>query len=214
MEKNNFMKASKEDNFKGYSNVVPTVLVTGFGPFRNHAENSSWLTVKELLNLNITDYNIIAKELPVEYDFVSKEVPELWEKFKPKLVIHCGMSEGSRCLTLEKLAHNEDYQGTDIKGQVPQLNICCEKGPSKLCTAIDIEAVLEDVSSSDVCVKVVASENAGRYLCEYIYYTSLNISKHTVFVHVPPINQPYSARAMAQALSIIISSILKQIKNS
>ncbi|GFR08282.1 pyroglutamyl-peptidase 1 [Trichonephila clavata] len=214
MEKNNFMKATKEDNYKGGSDMIPTVLVTGFGPFRNHSENSSWLTVKELLNLNITDYNLIAKELPVEYEFVSKGVPELWEKFKPKLVVHCGMSELAKCVTLEKVAHNEEYIGCDVKGQVPMQNCCCENGPKQLSTAIDVDAVLEDLDATGVCVKAVSSENAGRYLCEYIFYTSLKINRNTAFVHVPPINQPYSARAMAQALSIIISSMLKQIKNS
>ncbi|CAL1272399.1 unnamed protein product [Larinioides sclopetarius] len=214
MEKNNFMKSMKEENIKGNLDRLPTVLVTGFGPFRNHSENSSWLTVKELLNLNITDFNIIAKELPVEYEFVSKAVPELWEKHKPKLVVHCGMSEQARCITLEKVAYNADYHGCDIKGQVPQLNSCCENGPEKLSTAIDIDSVLEDVASSEVCVKAVASENAGRYLCEFTFYTSLKVNRNAAFVHVPPINQPYSARAMAQALALIISSMLKQIKNS
>lgn len=53
-----------------------------------------------------------------------------------------------------------------------------------------------------------------RYLCEFTYYTSLNINKNTIFVHVPPIDQPYSASEMAKALAIVISSCLKQIAKS
>ncbi|GFY73218.1 pyroglutamyl-peptidase 1 [Trichonephila inaurata madagascariensis] len=113
------------------------------------------------------------------------------------------MSELAKCVTLEKVAHNEEYIGCDVKGQVPMLNCCCENGPKQLSTAIDVDAVLEDLDASGVCVKAVSSENAGRYLCEYIFYTSLKINRNTAFVHVPPINQPYSARAMAQALSLL-----------
>lgn len=52
-----------------------------------------------------------------------------------------------------------------------------------------------------------------RYLCEFIYYTSLNISRNTIFVHIPPVDQPYSANEMAKTLATIISSALRQMKS-
>ncbi|KFM81744.1 Pyroglutamyl-peptidase 1, partial [Stegodyphus mimosarum] len=193
---------------------IPTVLVTGFGPFRNHTQNSSWLTVKELLKLNITDYHIVAKELPVEYDTVSEIVPVLWEEYNPKLVVHCGMSDQANCLTIEKLAHRNDYYGCDMKGQVPSGYTCCCDGPDVLYTSIDVQKVLDDVHGSGACVKAEASEDAGLYLCEFIFYTSLKINRNTAFVHIPPIGQPYSAREMAETLAVIIHSMLKQVQSS
>ncbi|KAG8190257.1 hypothetical protein JTE90_001341 [Oedothorax gibbosus] len=215
MEKNftkNLFETSKKDNsFKGSSQTVPTVLITGFGPFRNFVENSSWLTVKELLNLNITDFNLVAKEIPVEYETVSQTIPKLWEEVKPKLVVHCGMTDQSDCLTLEKLARNQEYVGCDVSGKLPPKNLCCENGPEVLYTALDIDKVVADVQTDGVCVKAKSSENAGRYLCEFIFYTSLKINRNTAFVHIPPIDKPYSARMMAPTLSRIISSMLKAI---
>lgn len=192
---------------------VPTVLVTGFGPFRNHTENSSWITVQELSKLNITDYNLIIKELPVVYETVTEVVPLLWKEFHPKLTVHCGMCEMRRYLSVEKMARKTGYFHCDINGQIPMCNICCKDGPEMLCTSVDLSKVIDDVSSSCSCVKTEVSEDAGLYLCEFTYYTSLNINKNTIFVHVPPIDQPYSASEMAKALANVISSSLKHINS-
>ncbi|XP_015908275.1 pyroglutamyl-peptidase 1 [Parasteatoda tepidariorum] len=193
---------------------LPTVLVTGFGLFRDHSENSSWITAKQLLNIDHKNYNLVIRELPVIYDVVLDSVPKLWEELKPKLVVHCGMSELATCIAIEKQACNTDYFGCDVKGQLPPNNCCCSVGQNVLHTAIDVDKVLEDLKQHDVCVKTESSDNAGRYLCEFIYYTSLKINRNTAFVHLPPVNQPYTAQQMAQTLSLIISSMLKQITHS
>ncbi|XP_035230786.1 pyroglutamyl-peptidase 1-like isoform X2 [Stegodyphus dumicola] len=131
-----------------------------------------------------------------------------------ELVVHCGMSDQANCLTIEKLAHRNDYYGCDITGQVPSGYTCCCDGPDVLYTSIDVEKVLEDVYGSGACVKAQASKDAGLYLCEFIFYTSLKINQNTAFVHIPPIGQPYSAREMAETLAIIIHSMLKQVQSS
>lgn len=61
----------------------PVVLITGFGPFRDIEVNSSWIAVKELAKIGIAGVNLIIKEIPVEYDTVAKQIPKLWEKYKP-----------------------------------------------------------------------------------------------------------------------------------
>ncbi|XP_054715033.1 pyroglutamyl-peptidase 1-like [Uloborus diversus] len=193
------------------SSKVPTVLVTGFGPFRNHTRNSSWLTVQELVKIPITGYRIIAKELPVEYDTVSKEVPHLWKEYNPKLVVHCGMSEQAKCLVLETKAHNKNYLCGDIKGELPAQNCSCSDGPEILSTSIDVDKVVCDIDSTNVCVKAQKSEDAGMYLCEFIFYTSLRINRNTAFVHIPPVDEPYSVKDMAKTLEVIIRSMLKQV---
>ena len=50
-----------------------------------------------------------------------------------------------------------------------------------------------------------------RYLCDFIYYTSLSInSTCTAFVHVPPLNKPYSAVELARGLRHAILAMLEQ----
>ena len=65
-----------------------TVLVTGFGPFGAYTVNASWEAVKELekmTNVLKQTYGVdlVTENIPVAYDYVSKRIPQLWEKHKP-----------------------------------------------------------------------------------------------------------------------------------
>ena len=61
-------------------------LLSGFGPFGNHTVNASWVAVQELALMGIAnDVELITIEIPVEYDTVRVLVPELWNKYKPKV---------------------------------------------------------------------------------------------------------------------------------
>lgn len=54
-----------------------------------------------------------------------------------------------------------------------------------------------------------------RFLCEYIYYTSLSIDPgRTVFVHVPVLDKPYTAQQIAQGLAEIISLLVEQLRSA
>lgn len=51
-----------------------------------------------------------------------------------------------------------------------------------------------------------------RYLCEYTYYKSLHVNKgKTVFVHVPPLEKPYTAEELTEGLAEIIKCLLRQV---
>lgn len=53
-----------------------------------------------------------------------------------------------------------------------------------------------------------------RYLCEFIFYKSLQINRErTIFVHVPPVGRPYSAEEVASGLVDIIKCALRQLEN-
>lgn len=51
-----------------------------------------------------------------------------------------------------------------------------------------------------------------RYLCEYIYFKSLNINKNqTIFIHVPNLDQDNTAEKLAEKLKCIIKKLLEQV---
>lgn len=53
-----------------------------------------------------------------------------------------------------------------------------------------------------------------RYLCEYIYYTSLSINPlRTLFIHVPELNKPYTANQIAKSLEEVLRLCLLQLEN-
>lgn len=67
--------------------MCTNILVTGFGPFRDHKINASWEAVK-LLPDNINGYNIVKKEISVTYYDVETNVPTLWKELKPVVCQH------------------------------------------------------------------------------------------------------------------------------
>ena len=51
-----------------------------------------------------------------------------------------------------------------------------------------------------------------RYLCDFIYYTSLHINcECSAFVHVPPLGKPYSGQQLALSIRHAILAMLSQL---
>ena len=76
---------------------------------------------------------------------------------------------------------------------------------------------IEDVCAriqrrSKIPVKV--SKDAGRFLCEFIYYQSLFIDrKRTVFIHVPSTNDDeFTVEKLAQTIQLIIYELLRCVE--
>lgn len=92
---------------------------------------------------------------------------------------------------------------------------CC-----KISTKLDIEKIaltlnnvsfLEDIDQN--CSRYMCSENVGSYLCGYIYLKSLDIDpSRSLFVHVPPIDRPFSSAETSTSIRQIIEKCLEQIQ--
>ncbi|XP_023699732.1 pyroglutamyl-peptidase 1 [Paramormyrops kingsleyae] len=192
-------------------NTRRTVVVTGFGPFGEHAVNASWVAVQELKKLGLgRDVDLYVYEVPVEYQAVQSLVPSLWKQYHPQLVVHVGLSGMATTVTLEKCGHNYGYKGLDNCSFCPDSQCCVEGGPECIDSVIDMDSVCKKVAASGLGVAVSMSKDAGRYLCDYTYYTSLYLSRgRSAFVHVPPLDKPYGAEALGRALQAIVQEMLQ-----
>ncbi|XP_056368746.1 pyroglutamyl-peptidase 1 isoform X2 [Oenanthe melanoleuca] len=213
------------------------VVVTGFGPFGEHAVNASWIAVQalmmektlpvppplcchswkeELEKLGLgDDVDLHVYEVPVEYQTVQRLIPALWKKHSPQLVVHVGVSGMATTVTLEKCGHNVGYKGLDNCRFCPGSQCCVEGGPECIDSIIDMDAVSSRVSALGLDVTVTISKDAGRYLCDFTYYTSLYQSHgRSAFVHVPPLGKPYSAEQLGRALQAIIEEMLDVLEHS
>lgn len=124
-----------------------------------------------------------------------------------------GVSHQADSLTIEHHAYNNGYNRLDIFNKCPvQTNAEC----SILETGIDIKELCNSVNKNferSGC-KACLSHNAGRYLCEYIFYQSLSIEPtKTLFVHVPDFDK-YSSIQIANGLYDILSHLLRNLKFS
>ncbi|KAM4807915.1 pyroglutamyl-peptidase 1 [Rhinophrynus dorsalis] len=194
------------------------VVVTGFGPFGEHTVNSSWVAVQELEKLGLGDeVDLHVYEVPVEYQTVQRLIPGLWKKHKPQLIVHVGVSGMATTVTLEKCGHNVGYNGLDNCQFCPGTHCCVEGGPECLNSIIDMDIVCKRVeaAAAGLDVQFTVSTDAGRYLCDFTYYTSLYQSHgRSAFIHVPPLGKPYTAGQLGQAVQAIIKVILDMLDQS
>ncbi|KAL5005377.1 hypothetical protein ScPMuIL_018833 [Solemya velum] len=190
-----------------------TVVATGFGPFGIYDVNSSWVAVQELSKRPLgDDIDLHIEEISVDYKTASELVPELWKKYNPKLIVHVGVSGIASKITLEQKAHNEGYDKCDVKGCCPE-NHCCVLGDEGCrVSGIDMQLVCRDINEASSDVEAEVSQDAGRYLCDFTYFKSLSIDKsRAAFIHVPPLNTPYTAEQLAEGLRLAILAMLKQV---
>jgi len=213
------------------------VVVTGFGPFGVHKVNSSWLAVQELSKLGLKDpfAELVTEEIKVDYEYVKDRIPRLWTQNNPLLMIHVGVAGMANAIRLERCGHNSGYMKLDVSGKCP-VSGCCIEGfvPSQktcIATSLDLEKVSKifdenhDIPAKNECddiqdspknplkTRIEISDNAGRYLCEFIYYSSLHIdASRCLFIHVPDL-EVYSAEQLGAALKIIVDALVDQIRN-
>ncbi|XP_063919336.1 pyroglutamyl-peptidase 1 [Zophobas morio] len=189
------------------------IIVTGFGPFGEHRINASWECVKQLPQ-EIDGYNVIKEEIPVSYDTIDKKIQALWKEFNPELVVHVGVSSIANKITLETCAYKEGYNRRDVHGNYPKNGTQCSADCCENCIQVGVN--VNDISNhlnATKSVKACVSVDAGRYLCEYVLFTSLSVDKDkAMFIHVPPLGKPYTEQELADGVLEVIRCALRQRK--
>ncbi|XP_075466939.1 pyroglutamyl-peptidase 1 isoform X2 [Ascaphus truei] len=118
-------------------------------------------------------------------------------------------------VTLEKCGHNVGYKGLDNCQFCPDTQCCVEGGPECLDSIIDMDVVCKRVTAAGLDVLFTVSTDAGRYLCDFTYYTSLHQSRgKSVFIHVPPLGKPYTGEQLGKAVKAIIEVILDMLEQA
>ncbi|CAK9303098.1 unnamed protein product [Gordionus sp. m RMFG-2023] len=202
---------------------MDNLILTAFGPFGEHKINSSTVCLNEIKskwNLNTFGVNLITYEIPVIYEDTNEIIHKLWDRHKPKLIAHLGVSGLADEITLEKCAFNGPYTQCDINGKIPK-SYCCLSDYSQdaqFQTEIDLDLLCNTIkleNDSNILNKISISNHPGKYLCGYSYFCSLSINPARVlFIHIPVINKKYSVDEITQALIIIFTTLLKQIDES
>jgi len=187
------------------------IVVTGFGPFGEHSTNASWEAVRLLPEI-CKDFKIQVKveEIPVEYAWVQNQPEVRWKD--AAFTVHVGVSGRDSVVTLECGAHNTGYCKPDIGSTCPEGECCVEGAEEEATTCLDMEQLLEQVSKtgSQTGLEFQLSKDAGRYLCDFVYYRALHCSAgRALFIHVPPLGKPYTANQLAEAIAIVLKNIVE-----
>lgn len=200
------------------------ILVTGFEPFFGRAKNPSWTAAQRAVQIN--------KEAGSPYDMVCYQIPVLWHEAngkesaweaiqaavrqeKPDCLICMGESAGIKEIHFEMIAVNK---ASDLKDNADQQfersqigEVEIEKGgnASKR-TTLPEQVISEYNRLYPDYTPVQASDNAGRYLCNLVFYKSLTRYSdaqipHRGFIHI-------GSQQQADDVSLLIQLIANAVK--
>ncbi|KAH7188653.1 uncharacterized protein B0J16DRAFT_98749 [Fusarium flagelliforme] len=223
-----------------------SVLVTGFGPFREqYPINPSWEIASRLPShlppLRAKDPNsrhaaavlptvrisVHPEPIRVNYKVVRGLAPSFYDAaHRYDVVIHIGMAGPRPFYSIERRGHRDGYKHADVDGELIDQDEDREKDdwpwrglPEEIETDLDIDQVLtlwKGHSSEEDDVRI--SEDAGHYLCDFIYYSSLSElwkqqrPRKALFLHVPADASPDNIeRGRDLTLNLIRSIVESEI---
>lgn len=187
-----------------------TIHVTGFKKFHGVAQNPTETTVNSLkdfvknrgLPAGVTLGSCTVLEtageggLPTLLKVIESESSSENSSNNGRVIwLHLGVNSGSTKFAIERLAVNEaTFRCADELGWQPQrLPIVPEDGGINQArkTSCSAEGILEFLKKKGF--EVTMSDDAGRFVCNYVYYHSLRFAEKkghkSIFVHVPTFNR-------------------------
>ncbi|KAL9113620.1 MAG: hypothetical protein Q9227_002358 [Pyrenula ochraceoflavens] len=190
-----------------------TVLVTGFGGFKTYATNPSWLIARQLERVlpPIIDPNnpsrpvgptihllVYPEAVRVSYPTVFSIIPKILSDMPSPVdyILNIGQAAGRKYYSVESLAHRDGYKIRDVDGNLPTVEEKYWKNEARLPEILRPDLDTEEIfarwkTNVDGEVDVRLSTDAGHYLCDFIFYTSLATKqsrteeKKALFLHVP-----------------------------
>jgi pyroglutamyl-peptidase len=158
---------------------APVVLVLGFGPFADIADNPAARLARAVDQARAGRARVRGEVMPVSYHRAARFTLERAQAVSPVAVLGVGVARGRARPALELHAFN-DVTGLDIDGQCPgRLDL---HGPPR------IEATA-DCRSLGRALDVDLSPDPGRYVCNaWLYRACHPASRHrppAAFLHIP-----------------------------
>jgi pyroglutamyl-peptidase len=168
------------------------VLITGFGPFPGVTDNVSGRLARSLARSELSGRARMthAELLPTEWEEVSSRAPRLLDEVKPRLIVHFGLSCLAEDFRIERSAYNRAAPRQDARGALPRSRTIRASGPARIDTCLPTAELAKHLRQHDLPART--SRSAGRYLCNFLYYLSLDRAARqdtacdVCFVHVPP----------------------------
>lgn len=148
--------------------------------------------------------------MKVAYKTVRPLIPKIWESKKIDYMIHIGMATGRKYYSVERRGHRDGYLMKDVDGELledtERRKIEGEDWvwyglPGEILSDTNIDDIWRRWRTALPDYDIRVSEDAGRFLCDFIYYSSLahlqkkGEDKRVVFLHVPVDSDDASVQA-------------------
>ena len=176
------------------------VLITGFGRFPGAPANPTTPLVARLVRAgHRRGLDCVAHVFATRYAAVDRELPALIAAHRPDAILMFGLAGRRRQVCIEMLARNRmSTIFPDAGGTLPQRATIAADAPTLLHGHAPFSRLLAAARTTRVATRF--SRDAGKYLCNYIYWRALEAAAQpggphrAVFIHVPPIGKPFRPR--------------------
>ena len=184
---------------------MPTILVTGFGPFPGAPFNPTGPLVKQLARLRrpaLADATVVAHVFQTSYAAVDRDLPKLIAKHRPDTLLMFGLHGRAKTLRIETRARNALALLPDASGRALPRHAIATQRPKALPMPAPAQHLLAAVRATRV--PAVLSRDAGRYLCNYLCWRATEAAgrkggpRIAAFIHVPPVRRNALPRARAR----------------
>jgi pyroglutamyl-peptidase len=169
------------------------VILAGFGPFPGAPFNPSGALARSLVHRRRPALAGVARTAHVfatSYAAVDRDLPRLFAE-KPDIVLVFGLAGRRRQICIETRARNAiSVLFPDASGHRPSHSSIKFGAPSALTGRAPFVQLANAVRARKLPVRV--SRDAGRYLCNYIYWRALERAPKgrplVQFVHIPAVS--------------------------
>lgn len=186
---------------------APRVLVTGFEAFAGRGVNGSATLARSLEGARIAGYEVRAAVLPVVWDGLEGRLAGLLRTHRPALVLGLGEGRPGR-VEIETVGRNR-AAGIDERGAPPPEALLEPQGPASRAARLAFDPAWFDGSDPPV----IASADAGAYLCNHLLFTGLRVSgeRPMGFVHLPPQGAETDERYLARLRPAILALLERNL---
>lgn len=180
----------------------PLILVTGFGPFEEHARNPSGELAEKLNGQMFAGVRIVGLRTEVCWREAWNSIYRAVRDYSPDCLLCLGLAP-EPLIRLELLAKNVAFPCEDAKGQKPDLFPMfriANDAPAALWTSLPVEwlrdqfrqraKALSPLRAQGTILRATISSDAGYYLCNYVFFHAMHFlgdnTPYRGFVHIPP----------------------------
>ena len=187
------------------------ILVTGFEPFNGGSINPSEQIVHRLTAPE--GVTLIKKILPVEFQKAGIQLKELFQEYRPDVVLSIGQAGGRAEITVERIAINIDCVKSsngskilpDNAGNVPVDEPIVADGAPAYFSTLPIWQLVETIQKQGIPAAI--SNTAGTYVCNHVMYVNLHQATTKYpnmkagFIHVPFLPEQIAEREDKERLA-------------
>jgi len=195
---------------------MTTLLITGFGPFPGAPKNPSGPLALRLARRRrpaLADTRCIAHVFPTSYAAMERELTALVARHRPDAILMFGLAARSKYLRIETQADNAiSTLFADAKRSKPAARLLTKNGPRSRPARAPTAQLLTAARATGVPARL--SRDAGRYLCNAVFWRALEASARrdgprvVAFVHLPGRKRNFSSADLLRAGEAILLAVL------